>query len=182
MPLFGKRNRAKQISLTLEDNLRIMDLVESGWVRVLAIDPRSLVGPDEGAASDGDSGQKRENRRRQRDQPTADVVPVPAIPEETPPPVEPTSAPVPLETAPVQEAPPTAESQPTPEPTLEYIGPDQRSGPYAGFAVRFTNNTGADIQNPQLDVVVDLGEGGRDWNCQGYGDLTSGTPMTGMFN
>src|SRR4051812_19615524 len=36
MPLFGKRNRAKQIPLTLEDNLRIMDLVESGWVRIAA--------------------------------------------------------------------------------------------------------------------------------------------------
>jgi hypothetical protein len=83
---------------------------ETGWVRDLAIDPRSLVGPDEVAASDGDSGQKRETRRRQRDQPTAEAVPVPAILEETPPPVEPTSAPVGLDIAPGQEATPTAES------------------------------------------------------------------------
>src|SRR5919112_5794086 len=49
---------------------------ETGWVRDLAIDPRSLVGSDEGAASDGGRGQKRENRGRQRDQPTAEMVPV----------------------------------------------------------------------------------------------------------
>jgi hypothetical protein len=83
---------------------------ETGWVRDLAIDPRSLVGPDEGAASDGDRGQQRETRRRQRDQPTAEAVPVPAILEATPPPVEPTFAPVPREPAPVPEATPTAES------------------------------------------------------------------------
>jgi hypothetical protein len=83
---------------------------ETGWVRDLAIDPRSLVGPDEVAASDGDSGQQRETRRRQRDQPTAEAVPVPASLEATPPPVEPTFAPVPLEPAPVPEATPTAGS------------------------------------------------------------------------
>ena len=83
---------------------------ETGWVRDLAIDPRSLGGPDEGAASDGGRGQKRETRRWQRDQPTAEAVPVPASLEETPPSVEPTSAPVPPETAPVPEATPTAES------------------------------------------------------------------------
>jgi hypothetical protein len=86
------------------------DAGETGWVRDLAIDPRSLVGPDEVAASDGDSGQQRETRRRQRDQPTAEAVPVPASLEATPPPVEPTFAPVPLEPAPVPEATPTAES------------------------------------------------------------------------
>src|SRR4051794_11154416 len=74
---------------------------ETGWVRDLAIDPRSLVAPDEGAASDGDSGQKRENRGRQRDKPTAEAVPVPAMLEEPPPPVAPTSTPVALEIAPV---------------------------------------------------------------------------------
>jgi hypothetical protein len=84
---------------------------ETGWVRDLAIDPSSLGGPDQGAASDGGRGQQREPRRRQRDQPTADVVPVPAIPEVTQPPVEPTSAPVEPEITPVPEATPTAESQ-----------------------------------------------------------------------
>jgi hypothetical protein len=87
---------------------------ETGWVRDLAIDPRSLGGPDEGAASDGGRGQTREPRRRQRDQPTAEAVPVPTIPEETPSPVEPsaepTSTPVALEIAPGQDATPTAES------------------------------------------------------------------------
>ena len=83
---------------------------ETGWVRDLAIDPRSLVGPDEGAASDGGRGQKRETRRRQRDQPTAEAVPVPTIPEATPPPGEPTSTPVRLEIAPVPDATPTAAS------------------------------------------------------------------------
>jgi hypothetical protein len=83
---------------------------ETGWVRDLAIDPRSLVGPDEGAASDGGRGQKRETRRRQRDQPTAEIVPVPAILEATPPPVEPTSTPVRLEIAPVPDATPPAAS------------------------------------------------------------------------
>jgi hypothetical protein len=83
---------------------------ETGWVRDLAIDPRSLGGPDEGAASDGGRGQKRETRRRQRDQPTADVVPVPAIPEATLPSMEPTSTPVRLEIAPVPDATPPAAS------------------------------------------------------------------------
>jgi hypothetical protein len=83
---------------------------ETGWVRDLAIDPRTLVGSEEGAASDEDSGQKREPRRRQRDQPTAEIVPVPAILEATPPPVEPTSTAVRLEIAPVPDATPTAES------------------------------------------------------------------------
>ena len=83
---------------------------ETGWVRDLAIDPRSLVGPDEGAASDGGRGQQRETRRRQRDQPTAEAVPVPAIPQVILPSGEPTSTPVPPETAPVPDATPTAAS------------------------------------------------------------------------
>jgi len=87
---------------------------ETGWVRDLAIDPRSLGGPDEGVASDGGRGQKRETRGRQRDQPTAEAVPVPAMLEETPSPVEPsaepTSTPVALEIAPVPDATPTAAS------------------------------------------------------------------------
>ena len=83
---------------------------ETGWVRDLAIDPRSLVGSDEGAASDGGRGQQREPRRRQRDQPTAEMVPVPTIPEAALPSGEPTSTPVRLEIAPVPDATPTAGS------------------------------------------------------------------------
>ena len=83
---------------------------ETGWVRDLAIDPRSLVGPDEEAASDGGRGQKREPRRRQRDQPTAQAVPVPTIPEAILPSVEPTSTPGGLEPAPGPDATPPAES------------------------------------------------------------------------
>jgi hypothetical protein len=83
---------------------------ETGWVRDLAIDPRSLGGPDEGAARDGGRGQQREPRRRQRDQPTADVVPGPTIPAAILPSGEPTSTPVALEIAPVPDATPTAAS------------------------------------------------------------------------
>jgi hypothetical protein len=82
---------------------------ETGWVRDLAIDPRSLAGPDAGAASDGGRGQQRENRRRQRDQLTAEVVPVPAILEEILPSMEPALTPVALEPAPVPAATPPAE-------------------------------------------------------------------------
>jgi hypothetical protein len=83
---------------------------ETGWVRDLAIDSRSLGGPDEGAARDGGRGQQREPRRRQRDQPTADVVPGPTIPAAILPSGEPTSTPVALEIAPVPDATPTAAS------------------------------------------------------------------------
>jgi hypothetical protein len=143
------------------------DAGETGWVRDLAIDPRSLVARDELASGDAGGRQDGENRRQENERNPEVVVTDSVAPEEEPPPVELTPASV-----------PRAESRPTPELSLDYIRPDERSGPYAGFAVRLTNNTDAEIVNPQTEVVVELG--GEAWNCQGYGDLISGAPVTGF--
>ena len=46
--------------------------------------------------------------------------------------------------------------------------------------VRFTNTTDAGSERLQLHVVVD--PRGDDWDCRGYGDLTSGVPITDMLD
>ena len=54
-----------------------------------------------------------------------------------------------------------------------YLGPGQRSQPYSGFKVQFTNGTSQTATNPQTRVLVDLQD--REWRCQGYTDPASGT-------
>jgi hypothetical protein len=79
---------------------------------------------------------------------------------------------------PAQEPTATAVPPPAPGLAMEYMRPDERSGSHAGFVVRFMNATNDDVQNPQVRVIVELG--GRKWTCQGYGDPTSGAPVTGV--
>jgi hypothetical protein len=87
---------------------------------------------------------------------------------------------LPTATTTVQEPVPTVEPQSANGLAVDYLQPAERSGPYAGFAVRFANNTDADIENPQTEVIVELG--GEDWTCQGYGDPLSGTAVTGVMD
>jgi hypothetical protein len=56
---------------------------------------------------------------------------------------------------------------------VAYLGPGQRSQPYSGFKVQFTNGTSQTATNPQTRVLVDLQD--REWRCQGYTDPASGT-------
>ena len=56
---------------------------------------------------------------------------------------------------------------------VAYLGPGQRSQPYSGFKVQFTNGTADTVTNPQTRVLVDLQD--RQWRCQGYIDPASGT-------
>jgi hypothetical protein len=56
---------------------------------------------------------------------------------------------------------------------VAYLGPGQRSQPYSGFKVQFTNGTDQTATNPQTRVLVNLQD--REWRCQGYTDPASGT-------
>src|SRR3954471_18608355 len=71
-----------------------------------------------------------------------------------------------------QSAPPTTTAT-TGGLQVAYLGPGQRSQPYSGFKVRFTNGTDQMVTNPQTRVLVDLQD--RQWRCQGYPDPASGT-------
>jgi hypothetical protein len=71
-----------------------------------------------------------------------------------------------------QSAPPTTTAA-TGGLQLAYLGPGQRSQPYSGFKVQFTNGTADTVTNPQTRMLVDLQD--RQWRCQGYTDPASGT-------
>jgi hypothetical protein len=72
-----------------------------------------------------------------------------------------------------QSAPPPTNAATSGGLQVAYLGPGQRSQPYSGFKVQFTNGTADTVTNPQTRVLVDLQD--RQWRCQGYTDPASGT-------
>jgi hypothetical protein len=72
-----------------------------------------------------------------------------------------------------QSAPPLTSAATSGGLQVAYLGPGQRSQPYSGFKVQFTNGTADTVTNPQTRVLVDLQD--RQWRCQGYTDPASGT-------
>ncbi len=72
-------------------------------------------------------------------------------------------------------SPPPTNPAPTGGLQVAYLGPGQRSQPYSGFKVRFTNGTTETAINPQTRVLINLQD--RQWRCQGYTDPASGTAV-----
>jgi hypothetical protein len=46
----------------------------------------------------------------------------------------------------------------SPPQSLEYLRPDERADHHAGFAVRFSNTSNAEIVNPQIQVIANVGD------------------------